>query len=157
MILTYPPNQSFPFLHFSTRAPRASMAFAGNTWWTYLLFSLIASFALLGNSLVLYVLLTKRSYLKQPYNIFIFSLALTDILSGVFLVSTGVITVDDTGCDCPLIYSHISPTGHQSLPLPPSYTRRGDPTRDVLSYDMVCLGPLHLGVYINLHVHRSYV
>jgi hypothetical protein len=63
------------------------MAFAGNTWWTYLLFSLIASFALLGNSLVLYVLITKRSYLKQPYNIFIFSLALTDVLSGVFLVS----------------------------------------------------------------------
>ncbi|XP_028410130.1 somatostatin receptor type 4-like [Dendronephthya gigantea] len=62
------------------------MAFAGNTWWTYLIFSLIATFALLGNSLVLFVLLTKKSYLKQPYNIFIFSLALTDILSGIFLV-----------------------------------------------------------------------
>lgn len=62
------------------------MAFEGNTWWTYLLFSLIATFALLGNGLVLFVLLKKRSYLKQPYNIFIFSLALTDVLSGVFLV-----------------------------------------------------------------------
>ena len=74
-------------LSFITRICRfTAMAFAGNTWWTYLLFSLIASFALLGNSLVLYVLITKKSYLKQPYNIFIFSLALTDILSGVFLV-----------------------------------------------------------------------
>lgn len=62
------------------------MAYDGNTWLTYLIFSLIALAAFLGNALVLYVLVTRPSYLKRPYNIFIFSLALADIIASIFLV-----------------------------------------------------------------------
>ena len=62
------------------------MAFEGNTWVTYLIFSFIAIVAMLGNALVLYVLVTRPSYLKHPYNLFIFSLAATDIITAVMLV-----------------------------------------------------------------------
>ena len=77
---TLPRFLSFRHLHHTP------MAFEGNTWLTYLIFSLIAIIAFLGNSLVLYVFVTRRSYLKHPYNIFIFNLALTDILTAIFLL-----------------------------------------------------------------------
>ena len=62
------------------------MAFDGNTWLTYLLFSCIALVAFLGNALVLYVLLTRPFYLKHPYNVFIFSLAVADITTAIMLI-----------------------------------------------------------------------
>lgn len=62
------------------------MAFEGNTWYTYLLYSLIAIFAFFGNALVLYILITRSDYLKRSYNIFIFSLATTDIIASIMLV-----------------------------------------------------------------------
>lgn len=62
------------------------MAFESQSWLTKFVFSLIATFAFLGNSLVLYVLITRRSYLRHSYNVFIFSLAVTDVLAATFLV-----------------------------------------------------------------------
>ena len=62
------------------------MSFEGNTWLTYVIFSLIVVLSFFGNILVLYVLVTRPSYLKHPYNIFIFSLAVTDVVTVFFLV-----------------------------------------------------------------------
>ena len=62
------------------------MAFQGNTWYTYLMYSLIAIVAFLGNGLVLYLLTTKSSYLKHSHNVFICSLAITDIITSIMLV-----------------------------------------------------------------------
>lgn len=76
------------------------MAFDGNTWLTYVIFALIVVLALLGNSLVLYVLVTRPSYLKHSYNIFILSLAITDIVTAIFLVFSR------------FLYLPPTPTGH---------------------------------------------
>lgn len=62
------------------------MAFEGNTWYTYLLYSLIVTVAFLGNGLVLYVLVTRPSHLKHSYNVFICSLAVTDIITAIMLI-----------------------------------------------------------------------
>ena len=62
------------------------MAFEGNTWYTYLIYSLIAIVAFLGNALVLYIFVTRSYCLKHSYNIFIFSLSVTDIMTSIMLV-----------------------------------------------------------------------
>ena len=62
------------------------MSLEGNTWLTQVIYALIVILAFSGNALVLYVLITRPSYLKHPYNIFIFSLAVVDIFTAVFLV-----------------------------------------------------------------------
>ena len=62
------------------------MKFDGNTWYTYLIYSVIAAVAFLGNSLVLYVLVTRSYYLRQSCKIFICSLAITDIITSIILV-----------------------------------------------------------------------
>lgn len=62
------------------------MAFEGNTWYTYVFYSLIVMIAIVGNSLVLYIYFTKPSYLKQSYNVFICNLAITDILTAIALI-----------------------------------------------------------------------
>ena len=52
-----------------------------------LIVSLIVIFALLGNSLVIYVLFTRRkTFLKKPYSIFILNLAIADFLTAIFLI-----------------------------------------------------------------------
>lgn len=53
---------------------------------TTTVFSIIAVVAFLGNLLVIYVFASKSSYLKKPYNIFIFNLAVTDFLTAILLV-----------------------------------------------------------------------
>lgn len=62
------------------------MAFEGNTLLNYLIFSLFAVLAFLGNSLVIYVLVTRPLYLKQAYNIFILNLAAIDCITAIFLI-----------------------------------------------------------------------
>lgn len=62
------------------------MSFEGNTWYITLIFSLIVAVAFLGNALVIFVLVNKSFYLKQPYNIFILNLAATDLTTAVMLV-----------------------------------------------------------------------
>ena len=62
------------------------MAFEGNTWYTYLIYSLIVSVAIVGNSLVLYIYFSKPKYLKHSYNVFICNLAVTDIFTAIFLI-----------------------------------------------------------------------
>ena len=63
------------------------MAFEGNTWINYLIFSLFALVALLGNSLVIYVLVLKRrTFLNKPYSIFILNLAIVDCITAIFLI-----------------------------------------------------------------------
>ncbi len=62
------------------------MEFEGNTWYTYLIYSLIVTVAIIGNSLVLYIYFTKPQYLKQSYNVYICNLAVTDIITATFLI-----------------------------------------------------------------------
>jgi somatostatin receptor 5 len=62
------------------------MDFEGNTWYTYLIYTLIVSIAILGNSLVLYIYFKKPQYLKQSYNVYICNLAVTDILTAIVLI-----------------------------------------------------------------------
>lgn len=62
------------------------MAFDGNTWYTYLIYSLIVIIAIIGNSLVLYILFTRPQYLKHSYNVFICNLAFTDIITAILLI-----------------------------------------------------------------------
>jgi hypothetical protein len=62
------------------------MAFEGNTWYTYLIYSLIVTIAIVGNSLVLYIYFTKPRYLKHSYNVFICNLAVTDTITAIFLI-----------------------------------------------------------------------
>ena len=62
------------------------MSFEGNTWYTYLIYSLIVIIAFFGNALVLYIFITKCNYLKYPYNVFIFNLAFVDILTAIALI-----------------------------------------------------------------------
>lgn len=54
--------------------------------YTIPIFSFIAAVAFLGNVLVLYVLFRKSHYLKQPYNIFILNLVITDLLTAIVLL-----------------------------------------------------------------------
>ncbi len=61
--------------------------FHGNTWFTFLIFTLIVVVALLGNSLVIYVLVVRRKkFLNQPYSVFILNLAIVDFLTAIFLI-----------------------------------------------------------------------
>ena len=62
------------------------MAFEGNTWYTYLIFSVIVILAFFGNGLLLYIFMSKRNYLRYPYNVFIFNLAFVDVLTAIFLI-----------------------------------------------------------------------
>lgn len=62
------------------------MQVEGNTLLTYVIFSFFTIVAFLGNVLVIYVLVTRSSYLKQPYNICILNLAIIDTITVVFLV-----------------------------------------------------------------------
>ena len=62
------------------------MAFEGNTWYTYLIYSVIVTIAIIGNSFVIYIYFTKQQYLKQSYNVFICNLAVTDILTSIVLI-----------------------------------------------------------------------
>ena len=58
-----------------------------NTWIHYLIFSLIVAIALLGNSLVIYVLFSRRkTFLNKPYGFFILNLAFADFLTAIFLI-----------------------------------------------------------------------
>lgn len=52
------------------------------------LFCLIAAASFSSNLFFCIVLVTKRSMLKKPHNIVLFSLAVTDLLTGIFLVAT---------------------------------------------------------------------
>ncbi|XP_068710371.1 blue-sensitive opsin-like [Montipora foliosa] len=54
----------------------------------HVLFGLIAAASFLSNLFFCVVLVTKRSLLKKPHNIVLFSLAVADMLTGVFLVAT---------------------------------------------------------------------
>lgn len=74
------------FLSFRKNSHRLIMRFEGNTWPTYVIFSFIALVAFLGNSLVLYVLVTRPQYLRQPYSVCILNLAATDCLTAIFLI-----------------------------------------------------------------------
>ena len=57
------------------------------TWIHYLIFSLIVVIAILGNSLVIFVLISRRKiYLNKPYSIFILHLAIVDFLTAIFLI-----------------------------------------------------------------------
>ena len=61
--------------------------FLGNTWFTFVVFSLIVVVALLGNSLVIYVLVVRRKkFLNKPYSVFILNLAIVDFLTAIFLI-----------------------------------------------------------------------
>ena len=62
------------------------MGLQGNNPGTYFAFSMIVILSFLGNLLVLGVMVTKRDALKKPYNIFICSLACTDIITAIFLI-----------------------------------------------------------------------
>ena len=62
------------------------MKFDGNVWFTYLIYSLIAIVAFLGNAFVLYVLATRSSYLKTSCKIFICNLAITDLITSIMLI-----------------------------------------------------------------------
>ena len=63
------------------------MAFEGNTWVNYFIFSLFAIVAFLGNLLVICVLVTKRrAFLNKPYSIFILNLAVVDCITAIFLI-----------------------------------------------------------------------
>ena len=62
------------------------MAFEGNTWYTYLIYSIIVIIAIVGNSFVLYIYFTKPQYLKHSYNVFICNLAVTDIITAIVLI-----------------------------------------------------------------------
>jgi hypothetical protein len=57
------------------------------TWIHYLIFSLIVVIAFLGNSLVIYVLFSRRkTFLTKPYGVFILNLAIVDFLTAIFLI-----------------------------------------------------------------------
>ena len=63
------------------------MGFNGNTWYTTLIFSIIAAVGFVGNAMVICVLLTRsNSYRKYPYHFFIFNLAVTDTITAILLV-----------------------------------------------------------------------
>ena len=48
---------------------------------------LIATFSFIGNLLLCVVILKRRSMLTKPYNVLIFNLAVTDMLTGEFCFS----------------------------------------------------------------------
>jgi len=52
------------------------------------LFSIIAVMALCGNGLLCVVILQHRRFLRSSYNLLIFSLALTDLLTGKCMTGT---------------------------------------------------------------------
>ena len=57
------------------------------SWYTFPLYVLIVVIALVGNSLVIYVLVVRRKkFLNQPYMVFILNLAIVDFLTAVFLI-----------------------------------------------------------------------
>lgn len=62
------------------------MGLLGNNPGTYFAFSMIVTLSFVGNWLVLGVMITKRGALQKPYNIFICSLACTDIITSIFLI-----------------------------------------------------------------------
>ena len=62
------------------------MNFEGNTWYTYLIYTLIVLIAIIGNSLVLFIYFKKPRYLKQSYNVYICNLAVTDTFTAIALI-----------------------------------------------------------------------
>ena len=64
------------------------------------IFGAIATLSFLGNLLLCVVISRKRSMLKQPYNVLILNLAVTDMLTGKFhfilLVLLSVVTKTDS-------------------------------------------------------------
>ena len=71
------------------------MGLQGNNAGTYFAFSMIVILSALGNMLVLGVMLLKRDALKKPYNIFICSLACTDIITAIFLTFSRYLYLPD--------------------------------------------------------------
>ena len=71
------------------------MGLQGNNPGTYFAFSMIVILSSLGNMLVLGVMVTKRGALQKPYNIFICSLACTDITTAIFLIFSRYLYLPD--------------------------------------------------------------
>ncbi|KAL9950285.1 hypothetical protein ACROYT_G042763 [Oculina patagonica] len=57
-------------------------------------FGIIATLSFFGNLLLCLVIFMKRSMLNKPYNMLICSLAITDMLTGIFLVATPDYLID---------------------------------------------------------------
>lgn len=75
------------------------MQIEGNTLLTYIIFSFFTVVAFLGNALVIYVLVTRSFYLKQPYNICILNLAIIDSITVIFLVFSRFLYLPPTPTD----------------------------------------------------------
>ncbi|XP_046858015.1 somatostatin receptor type 1-like [Xenia sp. Carnegie-2017] len=71
------------------------MSLRGNTTATYFIFSTIVILSFFGNLMVLGVMLMKRGAFKKAYNIFIFSLACTDVITAIFLIFSRYLYLPD--------------------------------------------------------------
>ena len=77
------------------KVSRETMSLRGNTTATYFIFSTIVILSFFGNLMVLGVMLMKRGAFKKAYNIFIFSLACTDVITAIFLIFSRYLYLPD--------------------------------------------------------------
>lgn len=80
----------------SPSLPKGTSAMPGITPFTQITYSVIATVAFLGNTLVICVFGRERTLLKKSYNILILTLAITDVLTATLLVTNPAFVLGDS-------------------------------------------------------------
>lgn len=80
----------------SPSLPKGTSAMPGITPFTQITYSVIATVAFLGNTLVICVFGRERTLLKKSYNILILTLAIVDVLTATLLVTNPAFVLGDS-------------------------------------------------------------
>lgn len=80
----------------SSSLPKGTSAMPGITPFTQITYSVIATVAFLGNTLVICVFGRERTLLKKSYNILILTLAIADVLTATLLVTNPAFVLGDS-------------------------------------------------------------
>lgn len=80
----------------SPSLPKGTSAMPGITPFTQITYSVIATVAFLGNTLVICVFGRERTLLKKSYNILILTLAIADVLTATLLVTNPAFVLGDS-------------------------------------------------------------